>query len=228
MGYEEACRLTSGGRTVRGTARLEQKELVVRGEERVTIPLASVQKAVAEGQSLILTVDGRRTVLEIGPSAARWAARITNPPSRLAKLGIKEGMRVALLDDRSEDDGFAIELASANATVVDGGRERDLDAIFFLVRSARDLGRLGALAGRIKPAGAVWIVRAKGRDAVVTEAESMAAGKAAGLVDVKVVSFSDRYTAEKYVIPVARRERAARSGSRSPGRRGSRISPDRT
>ncbi len=33
----------------------------------------------------------------------------------------------------------------------------------------------------------------------------MAAGKRAGLVDVKVVSFSDTLTAEKFVIPVAKR-----------------------
>ncbi len=33
----------------------------------------------------------------------------------------------------------------------------------------------------------------------------MAAGKRAGLVDVKVVSFSDTHTAEKFVIPVAKR-----------------------
>ena len=33
----------------------------------------------------------------------------------------------------------------------------------------------------------------------------MAAGKRAGLVDVKVVSYSDTHSAEKYVIPVANR-----------------------
>jgi hypothetical protein len=33
----------------------------------------------------------------------------------------------------------------------------------------------------------------------------LAAGKQAGLVDVKVVSFSDTHTAEKFVIPVAKR-----------------------
>ena len=33
----------------------------------------------------------------------------------------------------------------------------------------------------------------------------MHAGQDAGLVDVKVVSFSDVLTAEKFVIPVARR-----------------------
>ena len=33
----------------------------------------------------------------------------------------------------------------------------------------------------------------------------MKAGKAAGLVDVKVVRLSDTHTAEKYVIPVSKR-----------------------
>jgi hypothetical protein len=33
----------------------------------------------------------------------------------------------------------------------------------------------------------------------------MDAGKAAGLVDTKVVSLSEAHTAEKYVIPVSRR-----------------------
>jgi hypothetical protein len=231
MGYEAACRLTTGRRTLQGTARLEQKELVFRGDERMTIPLTSIQKAVAEGESLILTVDGRRTVLELGASAARWADRIANPPSRLAKLGIKQGTRVALLNFDDEDhreDRFVEELESANAAIVGDARDRDLDAIFFVARSARDLAKLRSLSGRIKPAGAVWVVRAKGREAAVTEAESMAAGKAAGLVDVKVVSFSDRYSAEKYVIPIARREPAGRSGSPSPRTRGPAPSRGRT
>jgi hypothetical protein len=50
----------------------------------------------------------------------------------------------------------------------------------------------------------IWTLRPKGsRD--LTESEMMRAGKDAGLVDVKVVSFSDTLTAEKFVVPVARR-----------------------
>lgn len=42
----------------------------------------------------------------------------------------------------------------------------------------------------------------------------MTAGKQAGLVDVKVVSFSETHTAEKFVIPVAkRRVRSSRTPS---------------
>ena len=48
------------------------------------------------------------------------------------------------------------------------------------------------------------MIRPKGTKAI-TEAATMAAGKAAGLVDVKVVKFSETHTAEKFVIPVAAR-----------------------
>ena len=52
--------------------------------------------------------------------------------------------------------------------------------------------------------GALWVIRPKGSPAI-TEAEVMAAGKRAGLVDVKVASFSGTHTAEKFVIPRASR-----------------------
>ena len=45
---------------------------------------------------------------------------------------------------------------------------------------------------------------ARGRPEI-SERAVMAAGKAAGLVDVKAVSFSPTHTAEKFVIPVRQR-----------------------
>jgi hypothetical protein len=48
-------------------------------------------------------------------------------------------------------------------------------------------------------------VRAKGAGAAVSESAVMAAGKAAGLVDTKVVAFSATHTAERLVIPISRR-----------------------
>jgi hypothetical protein len=52
----------------------------------------------------------------------------------------------------------------------------------------------------------LWVIRPKGRKEI-SEQSVMAAGKAAGLVDVKVVSFSPTHTAEKFVIPVKNRPR---------------------
>ena len=50
------------------------------------------------------------------------------------------------------------------------------------------------------------MIRPKGVK-TITEADTMAAGKAAGLVDVKVVKFSETHTAEKFVIRVSERKR---------------------
>jgi hypothetical protein len=46
----------------------------------------------------------------------------------------------------------------------------------------------------------VWVIRPKGSDRI-SENDVMAAGRAAGLYDVKVVRFSDTHTAQKFVIP---------------------------
>ena len=50
----------------------------------------------------------------------------------------------------------------------------------------------------------LWIVYPKGRKEI-TERQVLDAGRAAGLVDVKVVSFSASHTALKFVRPKAKR-----------------------
>ena len=97
-------------------------------------------------------------------------------------------------------DGFAGDLAARGAELVEG----DADHLFVAVETQDDLAALGDLVPLIARNGAVWTVRRKGRKDL-TEADVMAAGKAAGLVDVKVVRFSETHTAEKFVIPVADR-----------------------
>ena len=67
-----------------------------------------------------------------------------------------------------------------------------------------ELARLEKLKASLKPNGALWIIRPKGRPEI-SERATMAAGKAAGLVDVKVVRFTETHTAEKFVIPVRSR-----------------------
>jgi hypothetical protein len=76
--------------------------------------------------------------------------------------------------------------------------------IFLRVGPRADLGRLASLEPWIERNGAVWIVYPKGRKDL-KETDVIAAGLAAGLVDNKVVRFSDTHTALRFVIPVARR-----------------------
>ena len=225
MGYEASCTLTTGGRSFAGNARLEHKNLVFRGETRLAIRLDQIHEVHSRGGCLFVTFGEQRAVFELGKDAERWAARIANPPSRLAKLGVKPGMRIAL--SNLEDDELIAEIRQAGA-VLENARGKGLDLIFFGAARPQDLAKLAGLVSRLAPAGAIWLVREKGNGARVTETESMAAGKQAGLVDVKVVSFSETQSAEKYVIPLARRARASRSpsaparthrSSSSPGRR---------
>ena len=70
--------------------------------------------------------------------------------------------------------------------------------------SRAELARLRALRGSIKKNGAIWVVWPKGRKEL-REDDVRAQGKAAGLVDVKVMSFSDTLSGLKLVIPVKER-----------------------
>lgn len=231
MGYDAACTLTLEGRTERGTAWLEHKDLVFRGPNRVVIPLVAITEARADGGTLHVRFGGQHARFDIGEPAAKWAKRIANPPSRIDKLGVKAGMRIVLVGLR--DEAFEEELSRRGARVLrraSGGS--GVDAVFYAANARAELARLKELSTALAPAGALWVVRPKGRDAI-TESDTMAAGKKAGLVDVKVVSFSETHTAEKFVvrrsppqpraqsrgvIRVAKRVRARRSSSPSARR----------
>ena len=207
MGYDTTCTLTIEGRSFRGKAVLEHKELLFRGDVRLLIPLSGIDAARADGDCLVIVFGGRSAAFEIGAgAAAKWAKRITSPPSRADKLGVKAGMRIALVG--LEDEALVEDIGAKGALLETSARSKGLDLIFFAVQAPRELSRLASIAGRLEPAGAIWLIRAKGRGAPISERDSMAAGKQAGLVDVKVVSYSDTHSAEKYVIPVARRRSA--------------------
>src|SRR5512138_1234006 len=122
--------------------------------------------------------------------------------TRIEKLGVKQDTDVLLLGIE-EDTAFLAELRNAGAAVRMSGT-RQADMIFAVFRHRDDLRRLSRLVPRMKANGVLWTLRPKGSKDL-SEAEMMRAGQDAGLVDVKVVSFSELLTAEKFVVPVARR-----------------------
>ena len=122
--------------------------------------------------------------------------------SRLEKLGVKKDADVLLLGIEA-DTAFLAELRQAGAAIRTSG-SKQADMIFAVFRHRDDLRRLPPLVPRLKAAGVLWTLRPKGSKDL-TEREMMRAGQDAGLVDVKVVSFSEVLTAEKFVVPVARR-----------------------
>jgi hypothetical protein len=203
MGAEGLVTVRFRGRSVAGKARLESSALHFRGGDlRWSIPFAEMTKVVAADGLLTIAFGGGSAVFELGTAAAKWAGKILHPPSRIDKIGAKPDWRASAVG--VEDEAFLRELEDRVALLSIGRVVRGSDAIFFGVNSEAELARLGKLKGSLKPNGALWIIRPKGR-AEISERATMAAGKRAGLVDVKVVGFSSTHTAEKFVIPVAKR-----------------------
>lgn len=122
--------------------------------------------------------------------------------SLVDKLGVKRGDRVSLLGVKEE--GFLAQLRSAGADLSVGRRRNQSDHVFLAVESTRDLAKIGRLEPSMARNGATWVVFPKGRRDL-READVIGAGLAAGLVDNKVVRFSDTHTALRFVIPLARR-----------------------
>jgi hypothetical protein len=123
----------------------------------------------------------------------------------LDKLGIRPGMRVAILD--VDDPAIRSLVGERTTELTDGWPEPDTDVVLLGADDVAALARLEALATRIRPAGAIWVVSRKGRGATLRDVEVIDAARAAGLVDNKVASFSATHTALRLVIPVARRPR---------------------
>jgi hypothetical protein len=133
----------------------------------------------------------------------------------LDKLGIRPGMRVAIVGTLEDDDEvvdaegpFRARLAERTSDITDGSPKSESDIVLVAADSAAELAALADLRTRIRPAGAIWVVSRKGRAATLRDVEVIAAAREHGLVDNKVVSFSARRTALRLVIPVALRPRA--------------------
>jgi hypothetical protein len=130
----------------------------------------------------------------------------------LDKLGVRPGMRVAIvgeLEDADEvlDDAgpFRARLAERTTDISDGSPKPDSDIVFLAADTTAELEALPELRTRIRPNGAIWVVSRKGKAATLRDIEVMAAAREHGLVDNKVVAFSARQTTIRLVIPVALR-----------------------
>jgi hypothetical protein len=174
-----------------GRLQWEAPRLIYRGAERRVFDAAALQDVRVEGGGLVLA-GGERFALGAA-QAAKWAQAIANPPGRLEKLGVKAGMRVAILD--LDDAGFASELGTRAAPVND---LRDLDILVYGADSDQALARIGELVPALADRGALWVVSLKGKLLKVKDVEVMAAAKAVGLVDNKVCSFSENRTALRF------------------------------
>lgn len=122
--------------------------------------------------------------------------------SRTEKLGVKPGLRVAVMG--LKEPGFVDELTEAGAKVAARSGRGPFDMIILRLDATSDLPLLLDAKKRIVPNGMIWAVWPKGRKEF-REDDIRHFGLTAGLVDVKVMSFSAELSGLKLVIPLAQR-----------------------
>ena len=201
MGAEADCSVTFDTKTSTGKALLETNELIFRGAFRLKIALASITALDAKAGKLKIVWPGGTATFALGDKALAWAEKIRNPKGLFEKLGIKPGQRVVVL--HMHDDAFASQLREAGASVFTRAA-KDADALFLGAESIAGLAGMRLLVQQIKRDGAIWTVTPKGKGGI-KDIDIMGIAKAAGLVALKVVSFSETHSANKFVIPRDRR-----------------------
>jgi hypothetical protein len=202
MGNEATCRVQFGNQQSEGKALLETTEILFRGDFRLKIPFSTIKSAKAvEGELRLQTAEGL-AIFHLGAAAEKWCGKILHPKSRIEKLGVKPDASVSLLGDF--DGEFLDELGKLTKSASKGKVASDSECIFFAADSKQDLAGLPKIAKALHGAAALWIVYPKGQKHI-TENDVLAAGRKAGLKDVKVVGFSSTLTALKFVIPLSQR-----------------------
>jgi hypothetical protein len=192
MGQELDCTLRYRKRTLAGKAYLETAYVLFRGEERLKIPFEELTGVHAAAGVLKLEFAQGPAFLELGAAAEKWARKILHPPTRLEKLGVKPGLTIAVEGDLEAE--FLREIGD----VVSAKAKADL--LFFAAQKTADLARIAKLKTRLNPRGGLWVVYPKGV-AAIRVVEVIAAGRAAGLKDIKVASFSSTHTALRFAFP---------------------------
>jgi hypothetical protein len=198
MGLEAICSATWGEQTSQGKAQLETDYILFRGDFRLRVPLVDLKGVKAANGTLNLKFKGGPASLHLGPAAGKWAEKILRPPSRSQKLGIKPGIKVAL--EGSFETAFTSEVREQASSVASG------DVVFLAVESTADLSRIPQVVAHMAPLAALWIIYPKGKQ-TIRETAVIGEGRAAGLTDVKVVSFSPTHTGLKFVRPKAAQKR---------------------
>jgi hypothetical protein len=133
----------------------------------------------------------------------RFDPAVRYPKPVIDKLGVKPGHRISVLGLPAEAP-FR-EQAAERASRLSWGRLAQLnDLVFAAITTTAELAGLARWRAAIVPDGAVWVLWPKGRKEL-REDDVRAAALANGLVDVKVVAFSETLSALKLVIPVAQR-----------------------
>jgi Protein of unknown function (DUF3052) len=205
MGAEADCVLRENGASHSGRALLETDELIFRGADgyRVKLPLGSLRNPRAAGGDLLLDAPSGALAIELGDKAELWAERIRSPKTLVDKLDLKPQYTVAIVG--APDDALVDQLRARVRSVTKGKVAKGVNVVFLWADTPVALKRLASTAKTIARDGAIWVIHAKGGASKVKDTDIFAVAKKAGLTATKVARVSETHTAEKLVIPVAKR-----------------------
>ena len=139
-----------------------------------------------DGELHLKWADGT-AVFELGEHAEKWAHKILHPKSTAEKLGVKPDLVISAIGMEHPD--FLRDLCQAAKNFSDLKPLKDSDLVFLGASAVAALRCVPKLKDSLSANGALWIVYPKGLQEI-KEVHVLEAGRAAGLFDVKVVSFS--------------------------------------
>ena len=206
MGLEADCRVRFASKTSSGRARLEEKEIVFRGDFRLKIPFTGIRGLATRRGVLEVEFAEGRAAFELGDRAETWAEKIRRPRPLIDKLGVKPGAKVAVIGLDDAAPGLVAEVEARAGQLLRGRLGKGCDLVLVGMSRREELERLVRCREAIEPDGAVWVIWPKGNKAF-REDDVRAAGPGARLVDVKVVSVSETLSGLKMMVPRAQRSK---------------------
>ncbi len=202
MGAETTCVVHHQGRSSEGKALLETEEVIFRGEFRLRISFRDITKADIHEDSLRIATPTGIALFALGKATAeKWLHKLLNPKNVLDKLGVKARMRIAVL---GIDDADFLKQLGERVGAFDRRAGKNRDCIICGVKNKSDLAKLSSLEAALDRAGGIWVIWPKGKPEL-KEDDIRAAALATGLVDVKVLKFSETHSGLRLVIPKSRR-----------------------
>jgi hypothetical protein len=196
MGREATCTCEWNGKKCTVKALVEPPELILRGELRRRVPIAKMQSIKAECDQLRFTVDGDSVALSLGVDlAAKWAdALLKAPPTLAKKLGITAETTVWMI---GPVDDVALKAALDKAKSIS---QRQGDLILARVDTPADVrSALMRAADQLEAGTPIWFIYRKGPGHPLNENLVRTTALAAGIVDTKVASVSEVFSALRFV-----------------------------
>jgi len=187
------------GAQVEAKALLETHELILRGSRKARWPLDTLTDVRVDDDWLNFTSPDGPVALNLGATAAAsWAKKMAAPPPSLAdKLGLKPSASVQVIGE-VEDPVLAEALANRLAPAAEAAMS------LAVIESRQDLDAAIAAHAALPADAQLWLINVKGPASPLGENAVRAAMRAAGYMDNKTASVSERLAATRYARARAR------------------------